>query len=625
MTRTRRRALTMAASAGLIAGAGLMATTGGAVANTPAAGTHPGYTVVGAVPASTTVGVDVSIPLRHQRALDALLREQADPHSSHYRQWLSPAQFQHRYGVSDAQLATVRRGLAGSHVTVTRAGAQAVRVSGTSTDMAHLFATTLERVRSAGGPVRTAATSVLTAPRAISAVGGTPIDLSAQPRMHSFATKPANRYGQYGTLWFDDLKQAYKYPAYGDNAANGKVAGKGQTIGLLMANAPKKSDVKMYFAHENAATPSFTVENVLGGAPFDPNGASFESDLDVEQSGGIAPNADIVYYSIPDLSDESVFAGYTQIVEDNKVDEVSSSFGGCELYYTAAYNNGTDQTGVLTAYDDLFKQGNAQGITFVASSGDSGALGCTNAGYLHGQTSGNKFIPGVEWPADDPHVTGVGGTNLSTSYTANSLTSTYLSENAGSDTEVAYDPYGEGTNVSGGVWGSGGGTSAIFTEPSWQKNHTGNTTGYRTVPDVALQMGGCPGGISKHCNPTDTADAEAFDGQFYGAIGTSAGSPDFAGTMALYNEAHGVQRSGNINPVLYQTGGAQRAGTLGYQVFHERIPGDNGYYQTAWTSSGGVAGGFDEVLGNGTLKAKNFVFGRNDTPAAGDPQTASNP
>lgn len=626
MIGVRRRAVTLAATAGLVVGTAVVAVgTADAGAASPSGHAHPGYTVKGAVPASAGVSVEVSIPLRHQHALNDLLAAQVRPGSGHYHKWLTPQQFQRRYGLTDAQLRSLQKELAGKGVSVTRMGAQAVRVTGSSAKVAKLFATSFERVKSKGSAVRTAAKTAMKTPRALAAIGGRPIALSAAIRMHTNSA-PANRYGEYGTLWFDDLKQAYKYPAYGDNPAAGKVAGKGQTVGLLMATSPSVDDYNAYFAHEHLTPPSLTIEDVNGGAPFDPNnGASFEANLDVQQAGGMAPNAAVRFYSVPDLSDASIFAGYAQIDEDNAVDEVSSSFGECELFYTAEYNQGQSYVGILKAYNDLFKQGNAQGITFVASSGDSGGLGCTNVGYLYGQTSGNTFVKGVETPAADPNVTGVGGTNLATTYVKNKLTSKYVSENAGADTEVPYDPYGVGANVSGGVWGSGGGFSTIFKEPSWQKKHSNNSSGFRAVPDVSLHMGGCPGGISAHCNPVDTADVEAFAGELVGVIGTSASSPDFAGTVALYNEAHGIQRSGNINPVIYKVAAAQRAGTLGYQAFHTKIPGDNGAYQTTWTSSGGRYSGYNEVLGNGTLVAKNFIFGRSGTPAAGDPQTPSNP
>jgi len=66
-----------------------------------------------------------------------------------------------------------------------------------------------------------------------------------------------------------------------------------------------------------------------------------------------------------------------------------------------AYNGGVDETAILKVFHTLFQQGNAQGITFVASSGDSGALACLSAAFVNNPTNGTSFVPGVENPASD--------------------------------------------------------------------------------------------------------------------------------------------------------------------------------------------------------------------------------
>jgi hypothetical protein len=83
-------------------------------------------------------------------------------------------------------------------------------------------------------------------------------------------------------------------------------------------------------------------------------------------------------------------------------------------------------------------------------------------------------------------------------------------------------------------------------------------------------------------------------------------------------------RVGDIDPELYALGAEQRAGRLPYQLFREDIPGFSGHYSTAYTKSGDSTGGFDQVIGNGTLIAKNLVFSSGATPAAGIPETPSN-
>ena len=370
---------------------------------------------------------------------------------------------------------------------------------------------------------------------ALSEAGAVITGLSAGTHVHTHSVRkilPANRYSTSGPYWFTDLKQAYNWPSYT------KLSGRGVTIGILMSGGYKQSDMDAYFGNEGLVSPVFSEIKVLGGAPFDAEGGSFETTLDLQQAGGMAPNSDIVLYNLPDLSDDSIIAGLSQIVSDNKADVVSMSFGAPELLYTAAYNNGTDYTKLIRLENELLEQGSAQGITFVASSGDSGALSAPPSACF---TGGNlapcgSFEASVEFPASSPHVTGTGGTNLATTHKKSSLSSLYQSEEAYEDSlgqDIFY-----GTAAVGGVWGSGGGDSTLFMQPTYQSLiFTGNDHA-RTVPDIALHMGGCPSG-SISCNPEDSADVEILDGEVLGTIGTSAAAPAFAGLTALNVERQG--------------------------------------------------------------------------------------
>ncbi len=305
------------------------------------------------------------------------------------------------------------------------------------------------------------------------------------------ALTPDNRYSPIGPYWFDDIKQAYEYPSYQ------KLTGKGRTIAIVMSNDFLDDDMAAYFGHEQLAVPKIVRRPIDGGAPFDPN-ASFETSLDIQQSGGMAPGATIAHYNIPDLSDQAILDAYTSIVDNNAADIVNSSFSGPEGFFTAAYNGGVDFTWILQIFEDVFKQGNAQGITFVSSSGDHGGLPLPSLECLSGQPS--VFLPGAEWPASSPHVTGVGGTNLTTTSNPPSRVSKYVSENADGDALAPYDPFGCGADISGGYWGSGGGASIVFPKPLFQYLvNTGAST--RAVPDVSLQMGGCPFGTLGDCPP----------------------------------------------------------------------------------------------------------------------------
>ncbi len=370
------------------------------------------------------------------------------------------------------------------------------------------------------------------------------------------------------------------------------------------------SDVAAYFGHENLAPPTIVRRPVDGGPPpFDiNNGGSDEVSLDVQQSGGSAPGAKIIVYGAPDASFTPSFIDmYTAVDEDNRADVVSTSFGLCELYFFARFNGGQSFLPLLYMFHDLFLQGNAQGITFTNSSGDNGAEGgeCTNV-------SGTKAIFGVSVLANDPNVTGVGGTNLRTSSIPGSLRSTYVSENAYHDRFLP----GNGFVPAGGLWGSGGGISVVWRKPAYQfLVHTGAST--RTVPDVSMMMGGCPLGSAPPCgtpkrDPRRSAFVTALAGNFYLFIGTSGSSPEFAGLQAVQDQVL-RSRAGNVNYLLY---GLAAAGTIGNgPIFHNDIPGNNGYPSHR---------GYNYVVGNGTLYGSHYAldpFG----PIAGDPQTPSNP
>jgi subtilase family serine protease len=598
---------------GVLAIAALAACGGGGSAGLPAApisnAINPNadalYAPFPAV-AAQGVRVYVHLPLRNGDALDQLISQQSDKNSAQYHQWLTPGQFRAQYAATGADLQSVATSLAaaGFRTSITSQGVVADAPQAT---VERAFGIHLAQRQAAlsrtGQTVRLMqADRAPVMPAALARVNAQVAAFAPLPAMRPDSMRVSkspiaeNRYSAVGPYWFDDLKQAYRYPAY--TAANGA----GRAIGILAASDFLDSDVQLYFAHEHLAAPIVERRQVDGGSPpFDINsGLSDEVSLDVQQSGGSAPGATIIVYEAPDASIEPSFLDmYTAAVDDNKVDVLSASFGLCELYFTAAYNGGQDFTSIETTFHDVFRQGNAQGITFVNSSGDNGALGCTD-------TTGATATLGVEWPANDTAVTGVGGTNLDTTSVTGSRHSAYVSENAFSD---AFDP--SAGQPAGAIWGSGGGESTFFKKPLFQRFvHTGSPM--RTVPDIAMHMGGCPSGAVQPCAADRSADVTALGGHFFLLIGTSASAPEFAGLQAIQDQVLGG-RAGNANYLIYALAAFGSVGNG--PVFHDNIAGNNGYPTRR---------GYNYVLGNGTPYAAQYVldpFG----PFAGDPQTPSNP
>ncbi|HLZ65489.1 MAG TPA: S53 family serine peptidase [Aliidongia sp.] len=598
---------------------------------------------------SQQVNFELFLPLQNTAVLDSLLQAQQTQGSPSYHKWLTPQQFHTQFGPSDAQVARVKATLAAAGLTVTQTHSRSLAVQGSANAVQQLLGTRLANVPNGNGGQRIAAQGGIVLPKALAQEGAVVVHFAPTIRMHTHAHRvaidaktlaaPQSRKAQNGPYWYNDLRQAYDYPSIQN------FDGTGTSVAIVMASDVLDSDIKAVFDHENWSQtmnfpdPGLYEHAVLpGGAPFDPNnGASDEASLDVQQVLGGAPGAHVTLVDTPDLSDASIISAYLTIVESDQFDVVSSSFGACELFYSPAYNGGQSFYGVLDVYDELFKQGNAQGITFVASSGDSGGLGCVDLAYLSGQ-QGGKFIAGVEMPASSPHVTAVGGTNLITTTppspqtTPATLTSKYVSENANGDPELPYDPYGfinhgQPVLASGGYWGAGGGISTHFPRPAYQSLVVGFEevkSGMRTLPDIGMQVGGCPAGITASTCDADgsrSAVVISVGGQFVGVIGTSVAAPEFASVVALGVQRFGT-RLGNLNNYIYNTGYLQTLSgnaAPNLQVYHRNIPGFDGLYNADPTKQP-----YNFITGNGTPDVRKFLQMTN-VPAAGNPQTTSNP
>ena len=570
---------------------------------------------------SQQVQFNVFLPLQNAGQLDQTLVDLHSSFSQNYRQWLTPAAFRQQFGPSQTSVSQIAADLKSRGLTVVKTHSHGLTVQGTVAAIQGLVGVPLANGTRSNGTKTLVAAKPVKLPALYTQAGAhvagfSPVIRNRPHSMRVGGAIPANRNSPTGYYWFTDLKEAYDFPAY--QALNGQ----GRTIAVLMSCDFLDSDMAKYFGHEKLAVPKTVRVPVDGGSPFDPNSdACFESALDMQQAGGMAPGATIMEYIIPDLSDQSILDGYAAIIDDNLADVVTSSFGGPEGFYTPDYNGGEDFTWILAIYDDMFKQGNAQGITFLASSGDAGGLAIPSLSYFTATPQkppvvAGQFVAGIETPASDPHVTAVGGTSLVTTYTKGSLDTQYVRENANYDPLVPYDPYGVGNLASGGAWQGGGGVSIIFPKPPYQYwSHTGFNM--RTVPDISFQMGGCPGGISKlPCGPDRSYVITYVNGGGYGLIGTSVSSPDMAGIIALAEQNLGGVRFGNANYLIYALAAIQ---PVGYQSFHQGIPGNNGEF----SSPAGVQG-YNLVTGNGTPDVRNLILAPY-YPPAGTPQTPSNP
>ena len=598
-----------------------------------AAGSREVVDKVRAAPAATPVDFEVFLPLHDTSKLRQLLVDQQTPGSASYQKWLTPAEYAARFGPTPAAMARAQAAMKADGLAVSAVHVRSFHVVGTAAQVNRALQTRLNMIKRGAGAERMVAEFTPILPNAARDVGARIASFSGLPLKRTFSVRvagaiPANRYGPDGPYWYNDLKQAYDYPAYSAMLSNGRrLDGTGVRVAVLMSDLLYPGDVAAFFEHEHfsastgKADPAVATVLIDGGGTTGGDG-SLEASLDVQQVLGGAPGATVTLVSIPDLSDEHILDGYTYIVDNPQLfDAVNSSFGECELYYGAAYNGGHDFTYILGMYDELFQQGAAEGITFVASSGDNGGLECTSTAYAV-QGRAGTFIKGVSTPAASAYVTAVGGGNLVTATPPPARSAAYVAENGFGDPLTPNDPNGVGALATGGYWGAGGGRSTLVARPSWQVGvNTGST--FRTVPDVGMQVGGCPSDAAQPCGPDRSAVVTAYQGSFTGVIGTSVASPEFVSALALYIEKQG-RKVGDIHAYLYHMGQLQTAAggpkaPAASQYYRRAIQGFDGFWAASYPSQN-----YNYIYGNGSPDVRK-LFGLTAYPPAGTPQSPSNP
>ncbi len=282
--------------------------------------------------------------------------------------------------------------------------------------------------------------------------------------------------------------------------------------------------------------------------PADTSGANGEVALDIQVAGGVAGGVRLAVYFAPNTNQGFVDA-ISQAVHDpvNKPSAISISWGSPESNWTGQ---------AIAAMSAAFADAVTLGVTVTAASGDSLATDGVKDGHAH-----------VDYPASDPKVLGCGGTLVAA--TGNKLTDeTVWKSNGG---------------------GNGGGVSALFARPAYQKGfavpkHPGRKGG-RGVPDVA-----------GNADP-DSGYRIVTDGKVGIIGGTSAAAPLWAAIAAVLNAGR-AKPLGQPHAALYAAA----------QAFHDVIQGDNKTGAVGYAA----APGWDPCTGLGTPNGPALVAALGD-------------
>ena len=318
--------------------------------------------------------------------------------------------------------------------------------------------------------------------------------------------------------------------------------GTGQTIVIVDAFGSNSivSDANLFSQLNGlpALTPSnFKIVTPLGPATCTAtNGCisgnwQFETTLDVEWAHAIAPGANIVLVLTPDDFLTSLDGGNIAAIQNQYGNVLSNSFGIPEIILQQF------DPAELATENAISEFAAALGIAHNVGSGDSGDNLAVDQSFGIDAVSPDAN-------ADSPFATGVGGTSTFLDKKSNIELQTGWGLNFAVIANVTPNPPFIPPLFGGFNSGAGGGTSAVYAKPAFQKNLPGQ---FRLVPDISMNADPTTGNeiiVSPDGNPADGTFVEVFGG-------TSLSCPMFSALWAIANQAAGGGPIGEAAPVLY--------------------------------------------------------------------------
>lgn len=360
------------------------------------------------------------------------------------------------------------------------------------------------------------------------------------------------------------------------------ITGNGRTIVIVddYQSPTIVSDLALFDKIFSLPAAKLNIIAPFGLKPFNPNdpaavGFAIEISLDVEWSHAIAPNATIdLVLGNPSNSNirgqiDALINATTFAISNNLGDVYSLSVGAGETCYSSAE---------LQTWHQDFARASANHAPVYVSSGDSGSAvdECDSTG------TPVAIVQGVNYPASDPLVSGVGGTTLLATKSGH-----YIGETTWNESTI-------------GAGATGGGFSRLFSRPGYQNGVPG-IGATRGVPDVAYDADPLTG------FPVVTSSLIPGVTIILPVGGTSAGAPQWAAISALADQTEG-ERLGFLNPTFYRIFESVSYST----AFHDITTGNNAFTfqlngKTVTVPGFAADTGWDPTTGVGTPQVAHLV------------------
>ena len=600
MTSFRPRAALLAtASALALTLTGTLAVS--AEASTPARVALPSPNFGPLTGTATPVDAGQSMPLRvylsgrDPRGWTRTALAVSDPTGSGYARYLTPAEFEQRFGPTTAQVSAVTDWLKSEGMKVTAANENYLAVSATVGRINAAFDTTIDLYTSTvtlngqsftstsygaskgfsvPASVGSDIATVTGLPQSASEAGPIRKQTAAHKASPEASAATAYQCSQYWGQHTEKIPAAYgrttaptqlcgytvrqMRSAYGISSS--PYTGKGATIAVVLDGylPSMLTDANKFFAGQGV--PGFAAgqysENLDKSAVSASCGGGAdvpEEPLDVETAHIAAPSAKVVYFGVDcgalqDQTQQNMLDAMTKIVDQHLADVVTESYSINESSFSPAD---------AEAWTLTFEQGATEGIGFNFDSGDGG----DSANASVGQPAAITF------PASDPWATAVGGTSLEIGANGHPVAEYGWGDN-GTQVDAAGTGY-TATPPGQFMEGSTGGVSTLFTEPAYQDGvvpaalatKKGTEPAHRTTPDIAADAG------SNWLIGYTGANTDGV----YGLTdegGTSGASPLVSGLEADAKQASG-HAVGFANPALYRLGSGK-----GGTAIHDVLPID---------------------------------------------------